>query len=273
MAYSASFEFGVANLGVQEYTKSMHTLFLASMVFGFGYLLNAIYITVFYHRGLTHRSVILKPWVITWVGWTGSWVTGIDPKAWSCMHRLHHLHADTVEDPHSPLHQGVFGLMMGQLHSYNQTLVRLIKGEKEVTALVSDIPFSVNILNRKRLWILPYLLQIGISVGVAFIFGNSLIGAAYFLGIMSHPIQGWLVNSLSHKYGYTNFKVEDNSKNNIWVALAVFGEGFQNNHHARPASAKFSVRPWEIDFGYSLCKVGKALGLLRFELPPQRVMH
>ena len=55
-----------------------------------GYTLNLLYITVFYHRGFTHRALELRPWLRTAVRHTGSWVTGLDVKAWVCMHRLHH---------------------------------------------------------------------------------------------------------------------------------------------------------------------------------------
>ena len=57
------------------------------------------------------------------------------------------------------------------------------------------------------------------------------IGFGYFFGIMSHPLQGWMVNALAHKYGGRNFNSSDDSRNNHFVALVAFGEGFQNNHH------------------------------------------
>jgi stearoyl-CoA desaturase (delta-9 desaturase) len=85
-------------------------------VFLCGYGLNMFYITVLYHRGLAHGSVTLRSWVRALVTWTGNWLTGVDPKAWSCMHRMHHLHSDTPLDPHSPAHQGLVGVALGQLH-------------------------------------------------------------------------------------------------------------------------------------------------------------
>src|SRR4051812_2757551 len=112
-------------------------------VFAAAYLLNITYITVFYHRGLTHQAVRLSPFARKLVVATGNWVTGLDPKGWSCMHRLHHVHSDTQKDPHSPRYFGIVGLMLAQLDSYNRILRRLNKGDPEVSRLVSDLDFPV----------------------------------------------------------------------------------------------------------------------------------
>ena len=249
----------------------MSTLGIAGLVFSAGYLLNVFYITVFYHRGLTHRAVVLKPSIERWIARTGNWLTGIDPKAWACMHRMHHLHSDSELDPHSPIHQGVFGVLMGQLHSYEHALKKLIKRDPIFTRLVADIPFDVSFLNRKKLWILPYLLHVLIAIGLGLAFHHVLIGLAYFVGIMSHPVQGWMVNSLAHRFGYVNFKRADHSRNNLMVGLLVFGEGYQNNHHEYPKHARFSAKWWELDMGYWMCLVGKQLGML--EIPARRPLH
>lgn len=245
----------------------MQELLIAAAIFGAGYLLNIFYITVFYHRGLAHGSVTLSPLVAKWIALTGNWFTGIDPKAWACMHRLHHQHSDTKADPHSPIHQGVFGLLMGQLRSYKRVLKRLIAGDPKFTRVVEDIPFEVHYLNRSRLWFLPYALHASLAVVIAFVSASPLFGLAYYGGIMSHPIQGWMVNALAHRFGYQTFNTGDNSRNNSLVALLVFGEGYQNNHHAHPERAKFSILPSEVDFGYALCRLGQATGLLQIATP------
>lgn len=241
----------------------MSTLLIALAFFMMGYLINIFYITVLYHRGLTHRAVEMSPGLEKWLALTGSWVTGIDPKAWACMHRLHHLHSDTDLDPHSPVHYGIFGVMMGQLQSYERILGKLKRGDRELSDLVSDIKFDINILNRKKLWLLPYVLHIGLAYLLGAYFSSFWVGFAYFMGIMSHPIQGWMVNSIAHHSGYRNFESSDNSKNNVAVSILVFGEGFQNNHHSRPSSANFAVKPSEIDLGYGLCLVAEKCGVLK----------
>lgn len=234
-----------------------------------GYLLNILYITVFYHRGLTHAAVRLSPRTRAFVIATGNWVTGLDPKGWSVMHRLHHLHSDTDLDPHSPKRFGLFGVMLGQLHSYQAVLRGLIKNDPKLVAISQDLDFPVNVLNRKKLWLLPYLLHVAIWLGIGATFDAWMLGYCYFVGIMSHPIQGWMVNSLGHASGYRNFKTDDDSRNNPIVAALVFGEGYQNNHHQHPAAAKFSFRWFEFDLGYGLCLGLQALGVLKIVGRPE----
>lgn len=250
----------------------MSTFWITIVVFLIGYLINAFYITVLYHRGLTHRAIVMAPALEKWLAVSGPWLTGIDPKAWACMHRLHHLHSDTEQDPHSPVHYGLLGVMVGQLRSYEKILRKLKRGDKEYMDVVSDIKFDVNILNRKKLWPIPYILHLIIAIAIGYYFSSAWVAAAYYLGIMSHPIQGWMVNSIAHHSGYRNFDSADNSKNNLMVAYLVFGEGFQNNHHSRPFAANFAVKAGEIDTGYWLCVIAEKMGMIKIpkgsDVPP-----
>ncbi len=230
-------------------------------VFFVAYLVNITTITVLYHRGLAHEAVTLSPAARRFAIVMGNWVTGLDPKGWVCMHRLHHVHSDTKRDPHSPQHAGIFGVLLSQLRSYNRVLVGLARRHEPYVSTVKDLEFDISWLNKKRVWFLPYLIHLAIAV-VLFAFGYGLLGAAYFIGIMGHPVEGWLVNSLGHAIGGRNFETPDNSRNNHLVAWFIFGEGYQNNHHRYPSSAKFSYRSWEIDPGYALCRAMQSLGLL-----------
>jgi len=71
----------------------------------------------------------------------------------------------------------------------------------------------------------------------------------------------WLVNSASHRFGYRNFALEDLSTNCWWVALLAYGEGWHNNHHAFPTSARHGLKFWEIDPAYGFIRLLKAVGL------------
>lgn len=241
----------------------MNLILLAALVFAAGYLINVFYITVFYHRALTHGALELSPRMEQFVAKTGPWVTGIDPKGWILMHRLHHLHSDTELDPHSPLRFGVLGVAMGQLKSYEFAIIQLLKKKEAYTEIVKDLNFDVHPVNRSGWWMLPYAVHVLLAVVISFVFHSPLVGAAYYFGMMTHPIQGWMVNALAHKYGYRNFDTDDNSKNNSFVSWLVVGEGYQNNHHANPRSANFAVKPFEYDIGYLFCRISESLGLVR----------
>lgn len=236
---------------------------VSALVFLGAYTLNVLYITVFYHRGLAHEAVVMSPRMRRFVAKTGSWVTGIDAKAWVCMHRMHHRFSDTDKDPHSPLFGGVWGLFKKQLSSYRKALVALIRGHESYEKSVADLGIEVSWVNVKRLWYLPYLSHLLIGIGLYLLTGSALIGTAFVLGISSHPIEGWAVNALAHSYGYRNFETTDHSQNNTWVALLVAGEGYQNNHHRFPDAAKFSHRWFEFDWGYLLCRIMSVCGVLK----------
>ncbi|MGZ3699010.1 MAG: fatty acid desaturase [Bdellovibrionota bacterium] len=238
-------------------------LLSCALLFFATYCLNLFYITVLYHRGLTHRALRLTPGTAWLLKTTGNWVTGLDPKAWACMHRLHHLYSDTPLDPHSPLNDGVLGVAKAQLGAYESVLRKLKNPNSAESKIVGDLDFPIHWLNEMKLWFLPYLLHAAVAALIAIFSQRWYLGMAYWLGMMSHPFQGWMVNALAHRYGYRNFPTADNSRNNTAVAWLVMGEGFQNNHHQNPGSPKFSVRWWELDLGYGMCRVAEGLGLLK----------
>ena len=240
-------------------------LIACALVFLAAYLLNALTITIGYHRALAHKAVRLGPALRRLVVSGGTWITGVDARAWIVMHRLHHEHSDTPLDPHSPANVvGIFGIAREQLRSYKRVLIGLLKKDPAFTRYARDLDFPVDILIRRKLWYLPYLVHAVFALALALAIGP-LLGIAYFLGMMSHPIQGALVNALGHAAGGRNFETRDQSRNNHLVAWLIFGEGFQNNHHAYPASASFSHRRRELDAGYWVCALLERLGLCEID--------
>jgi stearoyl-CoA desaturase (delta-9 desaturase) len=234
---------------------------IAFAAFAAGYTISMIYITVFYHRALAHGAVRMKPALRRIVVATGNWVTGIDPKAWVAMHRKHHAHSDEPSDPHSPHNVGIGGVFLAQLRAYERELMGLLANHPTHTSRVRDIEFPVSWCNRRGLWWLPPALH-ALLAAVLGAETSPLIGIAWFVGLMSHPLQGWLVNAFGHAVGRRNFATRDRSRNAWLVALLVFGEGLQNNHHHRPSAACFAVRWFEPDAGFAVCWVLSALRLV-----------
>lgn len=235
---------------------------LCLVVFAGAYALNMTYISVFYHRAFTHEAIRIHPKFRPFIIKSSNWVTGIDLKAWTCMHRMHHAYSDTMQDPHSPKRWGIFGTALGQLYSYNKTLRGLLRRNPEYTTVVKDLDFPVSDLNRRGLWLVPYLAHAAVWLVCGLVFNAWMLGAAYFVGMMSHPVQGWLVNSLGHAIGYRNYNCADDSRNNTLVAWTCFGEGYQNNHHRFPKSAKFSMKWFEFDLGFVVTKFLARLGIV-----------
>jgi len=247
------------------------SLLAPSAVFLAAYTLHLGYITVFYHRALAHRAVSLRPGTLRFVLLTGNWVTGLDPKAWACMHRMHHAFSDGPHDPHSPAQAGVLGVLVAQLRAYERTLYALLGRHPDYLRHVRDLDFPVHWLNGRGLWWLPYALHTALA-GIIGLAAGPWLGLAYGVGLMSHPLEGWVINSLGHAVGPRNFDTPDNSRNPWLAALLIYGEGLQNNHHRYPASARFAYRWWEPDLGFALCRLLEALGVLTIDrarlLPP-----
>lgn len=230
-------------------------------VFLAAYLLNILTITIGYHRGIAHKAVTLHPRLQRLVVALGPWVTGLDPKGWVVMHRLHHEHSDTPLDPHSPVNVGLLGIALEQLRSYQRVTIGLLKNSPTLRKYMKDLAFDVHPLTRSGLWYLPYVVHAAIGLTLALSVGW-ILGFAYFGGMMSHPVQGGLVNALGHAIGGRNFEVDDNSRNNHFAGWLIFGEGYQNNHHRYPGSATFSYRWHELDLGYTACVAMEKLGWL-----------
>jgi stearoyl-CoA desaturase (delta-9 desaturase) len=242
--------------------------YLALSVFVFGAALSLVYTSLFFHRGLAHRALTLNPWLKAWIAWSGVWVTGVDPKAWICMHRLHHAYSDTARDPHSPVQVGVVGVFTRQRLAYRRIVRGLVDGDPQLTLRVADLHMQVSAINRHRwLWCLPYGLHLVLAIACGALAHAWLVGVACFAGTMSHPVVGWAVNAFGHHSGARTFATRDNSRNNLWLGWLALGEGYQNNHHRYPRSARFSRRWPEVDAGYALCQLLERMGLLSIRRP------
>ncbi len=233
-------------------------------VFAVAYCLNITWISVFYHRALAHKSIDLGPRMRRFVVATGPWITGMDPYTWVCMHRRHYAWRETPKDPHSPSNVGILGVLWQQLLSYNELQRLLAEGDEAATATVRDLDFGMaRWMNKPVVSLLPYFVHAAIAIGFALATGWWLLAAAFWFGMMSHPIQGWLVNSFAHAVGSRNFVTTDNSRNTWLLGVLIAGEGYQNNHHRFPSSAKFGFLPHETDPGWWVAQALEEVGLVR----------
>ena len=232
-------------------------------MFAVAYLASILTITVGYHRGLAHRAMALHPALRRVVINGGIWLTGLDPKAWIVMHRMHHAYSDTARDPHAPA-GGLLKMVVQQYYGTSNTIRGLRYNDPAYTTFADDLDFDLHPLTKRWMWWFPYVMHAiaGVIIGVTV---GWLFGAAYFTGIASHPFQGALVNYFGHSAGRRNFDTPDTSRNNVFVAWVTLGEGFQNNHHRYPGSVSFAYRRSEIDLGYFACLALDAVGLVTIE--------
>jgi fatty-acid desaturase len=217
------------------------------------WLTSSVGVCLGFHRYLTHRSFKLaKPaefgvLLCSVASGEGS------PLMWAATHRLHHQRSDQVGDPHSPL-EGKWWSHMSWLFVNHSRAQREILFRRYVPDLV-DQPMMQFFEKTYGLWL--------IAVGVTMLAIAGLPGLLWAMCVRMviayHST--WFVNSATHLWGYRNYDTRDESRNLWWVALLAFGEGWHNNHHAHPSTARAGHKWWEIDMTWWVIRALKAVGL------------
>jgi len=205
-----------------------------------------------YHRLLTHRGYSTPKWLEYCIATCGTLALQGGPIYWVAVHRMHHRYTDKEGDPHSP-RDGKWWSHMGWI--LNGSL------RNETKALKQYSPDLAR--DRYYAWLSKYHWVPLTVVGLAlFAIGGwpwLLWGAVLPVTVGCHVT--WMVNSVTHLWGSRRFSTRDDSRNNVWVALLTGGEGWHNNHHANPVSARHGVAWYEIDVNYYGILLLKKLGL------------
>lgn len=208
-----------------------------------------------YHRLLTHRGYKTPKWMEYFLTICGTLALEGGPIAWVATHRVHHQNTDKDGDPHSPRDGGLWAHM-----GWILTGKAMHSNAKELLPYVPDLrKDKFHVVITKLHW--APLLVLGI---VLFAVGSwTLLLWGVFLRTVVGLHATWLVNSATHMWGSQRFLTDDTSKNSFWVALLTFGEGWHNNHHAVPQSARHGLAWYEIDVNwYGICAL-RMLGLAR----------
>ena len=206
-----------------------------------------------YHRLLTHRSYKTPLWMEYFLTLCATLALEGGPIFWVATHRVHHQKSDRDGDPHTP-REGSFWahmgwIIMGQgLHQETALLARY-------TPDLSRDAFHVALT--KWHWVPQVVVGLVLLAfgGIPYVLWG--IGARTVFGLHTT----WAVNSATHLWGSRRFATKDDSTNNWWVALVTFGEGWHNNHHAHPTSARHGLAWYEVDLNWMGISFLKALGL------------
>ncbi|MCX5663003.1 MAG: fatty acid desaturase [Planctomycetota bacterium] len=215
-------------------------------------------ITLGYHRFLTHRSFqTYKPveYFLAICG-TLNWQGG--PIHWVGTHRIHHHLSDEPGDPHSPVVDGFTWAHM----FWCMTKDDPSNDPRDAAKDLQRDPIMVAIDKYFYVFMVP------LAVGLYFLGGWACViwGVCVRTTLMYHCT--WLVNSASHVWGYRNFTTSDASRNNWWVALLSWGEGWHNNHHAQQRSAAHGMRWWEVDITFAVIRTMEILHLCKRVVRP-----
>ena len=217
------------------------------------YATGALGITLCYHRTLSHRSVRLRKPLEYFTALLGTLAFQGDPISWVATHRVHHAHSDGEGDPHSTV-RGFSWAHMEWLVKPNPNIPPRSQLAKYCPDLWND-PFY------RVLHVLHVPLQAALAFGLYALGGWPFIVWGIFARLVFAYHSTWLVNSATHMFGYRTYKTGDRSTNSWWVALLSFGEGWHNNHHAFPYSARHGMAWYEIDLTWWTIRLLKVMRL------------
>ena len=218
--------------------------------------------TIGYHRLLSHRSFQCPKWLEyllvmpAYLGFEGS------PVWWATMHRAHHRHVDTPLDPHSPRY-GLYNAFFGWTtrHTYLEHIDPITQSKD----LMKDPVYRF--LEQDGNWTRAHLLGFAFCFafrGILFLAFGWQVALASLLAGLSLLFIPLMLNVVCHtqKLGYKNYNTGEDSVNVWWVGILALGEGWHNNHHAAPGSARSGMRFFEFDPSWLVIKALNAVGLV-----------
>ncbi|TWT36378.1 Fatty acid desaturase [Posidoniimonas corsicana] len=245
------------------------------------YWIGAIGINLCYHRLLTHRGFVCPKWLEHFFAILGVCNLQDAPARWVAIHRMHHQFSDMDRDPHSPLVDFLWG-HVGWLVYQNKYFATADFYDRYARDLLKD-RFYMR-LEKNFMWFWVYVIHAALFYGAGFAVGWATSGTtaggvqlamswlvwAVFVRTVAVWHVTWAVNSVTHLWGYRNYDTKDASRNSWWVALLTSGEGWHNNHHAKPRCVAHGHRWWELDATYWVVLVLERLGLATEVVHPKR---
>ncbi|KJV32057.1 acyl-CoA desaturase [Luteibacter yeojuensis] len=228
------------------------------------YAVRMFALTGFYHRYFSHRTFHAPRAVQFVFAVIGASCVQRGPLWWAAHHRHHHRHADTAQDPHSPTVHGFLWSHAGWFltpRGFRTNLERVPDFAKYPELRWLDrFDTAVPVLLAVALFGLGKLLEhVAPGLGTT---GWQMLAWGFFVSTVVLFHATVTINSLAHRFGRRRFATRDDSRNNAWLALITFGEGWHNNHHFFPGSVRQGFRWWEVDVTwYGLWLMSK-LGLV-----------
>ena len=227
------------------------------------YALRMFAITAGYHRYFAHRSFKTSRVFGFLLAFLAQSSAQRGVLWWAGKHRHHHRYSDTDEDVHSPGRCGFWHAHMGWFFAAQHRRTDL-----DAIRDFAQFP-ELRWLDR-----LPYLPPVLLALAVFATAGWSGLIVGFFWSTVALWHATFSINSLAHVIGRQRYVTGDRSRNNWWLALLTFGEGWHNNHHHYQSAARQGFRWYEIDFSYYALRALALMGLVwDLQTPPQRVVR
>jgi stearoyl-CoA desaturase (delta-9 desaturase) len=214
-------------------------------------------VTIYLHRHQAHRALDLHPAVSHFFRFWLWMTTGMVTREWVAVHRKHHAKCETPEDPHSPQVLGIRKVLWQGSELYRREAANA--GTLEHYGHLTPGDWLERHLYARFPWL---------GITLMLVLDIALFGSA---GLVLYAVQMvWIpfwaagvINGVGHWWGYRNFETPDASRNITPLAILIGGEELHANHHAFPASARFSSKWWEFDLGWVWIRLLALLGLAR----------
>jgi fatty-acid desaturase len=223
----------------------------AALIIG-NWVVGSLGVGLGWHRLLTHRSFKAPKWLEYTLTALGTMSVQDSPDKWVATHRIHHAFVETDKDPHSTRPgfwwAQIGWIVWGTAQDHDQ---------KTLNRYVPDLLKDKGQILISRFYYVPII----VSAAILFAIGG---WPMVVWGVFGRVVVGWhttwFVNSLSHIYGDKPHETGDDSTNNWFVALLTFGEGWHNNHHAFPTSARHGLKWYQFDMNWIAIRILEKLG-------------
>ena len=226
--------------------------------------LSLFFQSFFHHRYSAHQMFTMSKGMEK-VFFIGSFITQgssyLSPNTYGIMYRMHHAFADTEKDPHSPkFDKNLWKLMWHSAEEFRDIFYEKIKIEDRFKINLPEWKGFDRITNK---WIIRVLWMAAYTAFYIFFADHWWMYLLLPIHFLSGPVHGAVINWFAHKYGYTNFKLKNTSKNLLPVDFLMLGEAYHNNHHKDGTSPNFGFRWFEIDPIYPVIKLFNALKIIK----------
>ena len=222
------------------------------------YVLCAFGTTIGFHRYFTHKGFEARAPIKALLAILGCMTMQGPVTQWVTDHRKHHALSDKPGDPHSPhvgYGDGAWGALRGFVHAHVGWMFSNL-GMEQGREYGRDLYDDRVVRTIDRLYLLWVLLTLGIPFAIGYAVGGTWGAGAEglvwggLIRIAAYQHATFSVNSICHMFGRQDYRSRDEARNNWIVALLVFGEGWHNNHHAFPVSARHGLRRWQLDVSW-----------------------
>lgn len=219
-------------------------------------------VTVGLHRYLSHRAFRTSRWFQFLLAASGCCAMQKGPLWWVAHHRDHHKHSDTPLDPHSPVSGSLW-------HGHAGWLFTADRMEPDFSR-VKDLTVYRELVWLDKLWMIPGLLM---ALGCFLLDGWSGVVYGFCAAVVLVFQVTFAVNSFGHRFGPQRFATGDGSRNNFLLGVLAMGDGWHNNHHRAPTSARHGLAWYEIDQSYLFIRFLRAIGIVwAVRQPPPAVV-